>query len=147
MPIDGTSTVAMFNEKLQAGVSFLGDNIALRAMDAVSKYSVLIPARSKIPQKVRDTSRKSGIEVFGPPQCSLMDEGGEWENDAWAELRSDRRINSFLRRVGARPWILGRRNGHARGIYDRLMGDDRFSGKQILAEAQWRQNTPMSGGG
>ena len=39
--------------------------------------------------------------------------------------------------VGARPWVLGRRNGLARGIRNRSAADGRFSGEQILSEAQW----------
>ena len=50
-------------------------------------------------------------------------------------------------RVGAHSWILERRNGLARGNYNRLKGGDRFSGKQILAEVQWRPNTLISGSG
>ena len=44
-------------------------------------------------------------------------------------------------------WILERRNRLARGIYNRLLEDARFSGEQTPAEAQWRQNTLISGGG
>ena len=47
----------------------------------------------------------------------------------------------------ARPWILERRNGLARGIYNRLKEDDRSSGTQTVAEAQWRLDTLISGGG
>ena len=76
-----------------------------------------------------------------------MDEGGEWRHEVWTELRSERRIKLLLQGVGAHPWILERRNGLARGIYNRLEEDDRFPGGQILAEAQWCLNTLISGGG
>ena len=46
-----------------------------------------------------------------------------------------------------RPRILGRHKGLARGFYNNLVADDRFSGKQVLAEAQWRLNTLISVGG
>ena len=48
-PIAGTSTVAVFNEKLQAVSFFLGDTIASHAMDVFPKYSTLIPVRTKNP--------------------------------------------------------------------------------------------------
>ena len=38
----------------------------------------------------------------------------------------------------ARAEVLDRRNGLARGIYDRLIADDRFPGRQIPSEVQWR---------
>ena len=62
------------------------------------------------------------------------------------ELRPERRITLF-RDVGARPWILGRRNAPPRGIYDLLKEDDRFSGKRTLAGAHWRLDTLFSSGG
>ena len=49
--------------------------------------------------------------------------------------------------MGARPRILERRNGLARGICNRLVADDRFSGKQFSAEGQRRLNSLISGGG
>ena len=48
--------------------------------------------------------------------------------------------------IGAHPWILERRNGLVRGIFNRLREDDRFSGERILAEVQRRLNTRISGG-
>ena len=66
-----------------------------------------------------------------------MDEGGERKNELFSELRPERRIEFFFQGVGAHPWVLGRRNGSAREIYDRLKEDERFPGYQSLAEAQW----------
>ena len=43
--------------------------------------------------------------------------------------------------------MLERRSGLARGIYDRLVEDDRFSSEKILGEVQWRLNTMPSPGG
>ena len=40
-----------------------------------------------------------------------------------------------------------RRNGLARGIYNRLEADRYYTGPQILAEAQWRLNTLVSASG
>ena len=53
----------------------------------------------------------------------------------------------FLKGLVRAQWILERRNGFARGSYRRLKEDDRFSGRQIPAEVQWRPNTRISGGG
>ena len=49
--------------------------------------------------------------------------------------------------MGAHPWLLERRNGLARGIYNRLIEDDRFSNKTIPSEVQWRLNTMLSASG
>ena len=43
-----------------------------------------------------------------------------------------------------RPWILERRNGIARGIYNRLIAEDRYPGRRILAGVEWRLNIMVS---
>ena len=45
----GTSTVAVSNEKLQAGLLLLGDTVALRGMDVLLEYSLLKPVCAKNP--------------------------------------------------------------------------------------------------
>ena len=67
-----------------------------------------------------------------------MDEGGKREGELRTELRPEGRTKSLFQGAGAHHWILERRNVLARRNYNRLKEDDRFSGKQILAEAQWR---------
>ena len=47
----------------------------------------------------------------------------------------------------AHPWVCERHYGFARGLYNRLVADDLFSGKQILAGVQWRLNTLSPRGG
>ena len=50
-----------------------------------------------------------------------MDERGEWKHGISADLRPERRIELQFRGAGAQPWLLERRNGIARGIYNRLV--------------------------
>ena len=52
-----------------------------------------------------------------------------------------------FRGVGARAWILERRNGLARGIRNRSAGDGRFPGRQLFAGAQWCLYALIPGGG
>ena len=59
----------------------------------------------------------------------------------------ERRTKLVFQGAGAHPWILERRNGLARGIYNRLKADRYYTGPQILAEAQWRLNTLVSASG
>ena len=49
VPADGTSTVAMFNEKLQVDLLSLDDSIALQIAEVFSKCSLLIPVRTENP--------------------------------------------------------------------------------------------------
>ena len=56
-------------------------------------------------------------------------------------------LNCYSKGSVRAPWILERRNGLAQGIYNRSQKDDRFPGRQILAEVQWCLNTVISGGG
>ena len=87
------------------------------------------------------------LGIFGLPKCIQMDEGGEWQSEVRTDYCPERLIELFPLGLGARPRILGRRNGLARGIHSRLIADDRRTGSQILPEAQWRLNAmiPASG--
>ena len=82
--------------------------------------------------------------VFGAPKSLHLDEGGEWKNDLWRDLCVGRRIKLVFQGGGAHPWILERRNGLARGIYNRLKAGRR---PQMSAEAQWCLNTLVSASG
>ena len=73
---------------------------------------------------------------FGWPGGIQTDEGGARENDIWTALCAQRRIRVQFRGAGARPWILKRRNGLGRGIYNRLMADGRFSRRRIPSEVR-----------
>ena len=62
---------------------------------------------------------------LGNPIVFRWMDGGEWGNETWADSCSGRRAELQSDGEGARPWILGRRNGHARGVYNRLVAGDR----------------------
>ena len=53
VPIAGASPASMFNEKVQVGLPFCDDIIALRAMDISPKYLLLLPVQSENPRDVR----------------------------------------------------------------------------------------------
>ena len=76
-----------------------------------------------------------------------MDEGGVRKNEIRTELRTHRRIKYQFQGAGAHPWLLDRRSGPARGIYNRLLEDDRFPSRQMPSEAQRCLNIMMSVGG
>ena len=125
----------------------MDDLIVLHIMDVFSKYSVITPVRSKNPLEVWDAFIAWWVGIFGPPRAIQMDEGGEWKNEVWTDFCTDRRIKLPFQGVGAHPWILERRHGLARGIYNRIRTDDRFSGRQIVTEVQWCLNTLISASG
>ena len=138
--------MATFNGKLQVDW-YLGDSLVLREMDAFPKYAIFTPVRPKNPLEVRDAFAACWVSIFGPPRAMQMDEGGEWKHEVWADFCADRQIKLFSQGVGAHPWILERRNGLARGIYNRIRSDGRFSGKRILAVVHWRSDTLISATG
>ena len=76
IPIVGTSTAPMFNEKVQVGLLIPGETFALHALDMCPKYSLLLPGRSATPRKVRNVSCRGWLGIFGPPESIQMDEGG-----------------------------------------------------------------------
>ena len=76
-----------------------------------------------------------------------MDEGGEWENDLRVDLCADRYIKLQYRGAGSHPWILERRNGLKRGIYNRVKADGRYAGRQPITEIQFCLNAMLASNG
>ena len=74
---------------------------------------------------------RSWLGAVGPPTCLQLDGGGESRDELWADLRAGRRIKAQFQGVGAHLWLLERRNGLARGIYNRRADDDRFANEKI----------------
>ena len=114
--IAGKSTASTPNAKSQVGILFLEDLAALRAMHGLSEYSLLIPVRPKSPQEVRDAFRGSWLGISDQPRRIQLAEVGERRNIVWADPCSERRNKLQFQGAGARPWIIGLRNGLARGI-------------------------------
>ena len=109
------------------GASFLDDAIALRAMDAFSKYHLVIPLRSKSRRDIWDVSCSSRIAIYAGPKCIQMEDG------SGADDFADRRTRTQFQGAGANPGPHEGRNGLARATYDRLAAGDRFSGNQIFS--------------
>ena len=105
VPIAGTCAVSMFTQKAQVDLPFLGDLTALRAMDVFPKYSPLPPAPPKNPQEVRGDFCGGRLGTSGPPKCTGMGEGGEWQNAIRTDSRAERQSGLQFLGVGARPWL------------------------------------------
>ena len=129
VPAAGASAVSMLSEKLQVAVLLPGARWMFPLLPPVDTREVEEPPGS--------LGRPPGIQI---------DERAERKNEVRTDLRSDRRIKLQVHGAGAHPWILERRSGLARGVYNRLVADGRVFGGQILAEVQWRLNALMSGG-
>ena len=67
-------------------------------------------------------------------------------NEVRADPCSDRRITLQFQGAGAHLWVLERRNGHARRIYNRLVAGGRLSGNRNPAEVQWRLSALIAEG-
>ena len=76
-----------------------------------------------------------------------MDEEGERKDEIRTDFCAERRIKLQFQGAGAHPWFLGRPDGLARGIYNRLNEDDRFSNKTIASEVQWCLNAMPAASG
>ena len=87
------------------------------------------------------------LGTFGPPKCIQVDGGGEWENAIRTDSCAERRTKSQFQGVGTHPWLLGRRSGLARGIYNRLIEDGRFPNERMPSKVQWCLNTMRSASG
>ena len=97
LPIAGPSTVLMFNEMVKADLLLLDNQIALRAIDMFREYPLPLPVQPENPQEVSDVSCGGWLGALGPPKCLPMDEGGEWENELWADItRNSRELEPIL---------------------------------------------------
>ena len=67
LPVSSTSKVSASNDRVQAGLRFLGDIIALRPMGPPSKYSLLVRPIPENPFEVRGALATSRIAVYGKP--------------------------------------------------------------------------------
>ena len=134
LPVAGTSWAPAFDEEGRADLLFLVYMITFHAMDLFSRFSMSVPAALGNPFVVWGAFAASWIPVLGKSPCFRVDSEGEWENEVWTDLRSERNIRLQFQCKGARPCMLGRRNGLARGIYSRLHEDGRFVGRAILHE-------------
>ena len=65
VPIAGTSGVSMSNDKPQVALLSLDDTIALSAMGVFSKYSLVVPARTKNCQEAWGVFSGPRIFIFG----------------------------------------------------------------------------------
>ena len=86
IPISGTSSASMFNERQRIDLLFLDDIIAQRVMGVFSRYSILTRVRSKSPEDVWGAFLPSCVGVLGAPKSLHLDGGGAWGNDLWREL-------------------------------------------------------------
>ena len=83
----------------------------------------------------------------GRVRALQTDGGGERGNEAGADSCKEREIRLQFRQGGDRPCSLGRRNGLAGGMYNRLAVDGRFLYRAIINEERFRPNAMMSHGG
>ena len=72
IPIAGTSSASPFNGKVGVDLLYLDGAIALRAVDVVSKYSLLTSERSGNPQDTRGVLRSPRIAILAKPGCIRM---------------------------------------------------------------------------
>ena len=93
----------MFNLKVQVDLLLSGGIIAVRAMDMLSKYSLLLPGQCENPQEFWGSFRFGRLGILSPPKSIQMGEGGEWRNETWADLRAGRRIKLQFPGVEAYP--------------------------------------------
>ena len=89
-PAAGDSPASSLNEKFQVDLPFLGDVVALHAMDVSSKCAPPAPVCSKSPLEGRDALAGSRTSVFGRPPTIQMGAGGEWGYEIWMDFFAER---------------------------------------------------------
>ena len=88
------------------------------------------------PLQVRDAPAASLIAAFGRHRALQVEARGEWKNEIRTDLWAAGETRLQFQGKSARPWLLERRNGPARGINNRLAAGDRFPSLAIFNEAQ-----------
>ena len=96
-PVAGATTVAVFNEKLQAGLPSLDDILALRVMDVFSKNSLLILSRARNPQGVWDAFCSSWVGVLAPRLASSWMRAGNGRMSYWRHCVPNAESNCFFK--------------------------------------------------
>ena len=84
---------------------------------------------------------------FPNSACLQMDSGGGWEHEAWADLSPERNIRLQPQGRESRPWMLERRRGLARDIYNRIKEDGRFVDTAMSNEIRYCMNAMLNHGG
>ena len=146
LPLAGTSSAPPLNEKRQVDLLSLSNVIDLRTMDIYPKNSPSVRVCSRHPLVVSGPFAGSRISDSGRPSTIRMYAGGEWGNGIPLDSSTGRNIRLQFQGKGANPWLLGRRNGFARGIYNRRAADGHFSTCATLNEVQL-PSTPILGHG
>ena len=83
----------------------LDEFIALRAVDLLSEYPLLLPLQPRNSQEVRNVFRSGRPGIFGPPKSIQMGGGGERKNEVWMGPYADRRIKLQVQGVGSHPLV------------------------------------------
>ena len=147
LPVAATALVSAFNENVRADAPLSGNPTTLHAVDWLPRNSATVTVSSKNPLGAWGALTAPRFTVFGKAHCMHMDSGGKWEDEAWGYLRSERNARLQLLGTGAHPRMLRRRNGLARGTFDRLRGDGRLVDRAILNEVQHCLNATLNHGG
>ena len=145
--IAGASTASVFNEEAQVGLLFLGDIIALCAMDLFPNFHFFSQYSPRTHRRSGAFSVVVGWAFLARPRAFGWVRGANGMNQMRTNLRAGRRTELQFQRVGAHPWLSKRRNGFARGIHNSLIEDGRVSNGQILRVLQWCMNAIISAGG
>ena len=152
VPITGPPTLSMFSGKLRADLLFLDHATALRATEVPSSRARQsgAPFSFRHARKTHRCAMRSALHGLGFSGSPSVSGGMRSVNGRMKFGRTSARgvglRSNFKERVRF-PWILERRNGLARGTYNRLAADDRFTGEQLLFEESLCLNTLISGGG
>ena len=135
--VAGAPFWSALNEKVQVDLFSPDALITPHAMGLFSRYSMLVLAPSKNPMAARDAFAASRKTVFGKLRCLRTGIGGGWHS------KYGRNIRPQFQGKRAHPQMLARRNGLARGIYNRLREDDRFAGRAIANEVPYPLNAML----
>ena len=84
----------------------------------------------------RDASAASRATLSGKVRRLQVDNGGERDTELRTDVCPEMEMRLQFQGEGAHPWLLGRCNGLARGIYSRPDEDCRVADSAILGEVQ-----------
>ena len=133
-----------FNECLATDLKMLkfksGESCwVLHIIDTLTRYSVMVPVKSKTGSEITQKFFTNWISIFGRPQRILSDNGGEFINDTLLEMAS--RLGIELKSTPAEsPWCNGiceRHNSILGKMVEKTKDDTKCS---IAVACAWASN-------
>ena len=92
VPVAGLPHASNFNKTVEIDLKIFKGTIILHMTDHLTRFSSAFVCKLKEPQIIIDGMCKAWIVIFGSPEMSITDNGGEFVNPHFLELSESKNI-------------------------------------------------------